>query len=537
MSDFKVWECLICGYVYDEAIGEPGEGIQAGTRWEDVPEDWLCPECGVGKADFEMIERPVAQAEQNQVETSQTQSQSTIIDMTGTAFQIWECLICGWQYDESKGLPEEGFPAGTLWQDIPEDWLCPECGVGKSDFEMVAIATAAPIENLTLENQSAIDYALEPIVIVGTGLAGYTLAKQFRRINNTRPVIMVTSDDGAFYSKPALSTGYQKNKSALGLVAKEAEVMAAELELDLRIYCNIEQIDTTAKTINIDNEVVHYHKLVLALGSQCINPPISGNASQQVLNINNLTDYARFRTAAVGKKRLTIIGAGLIGSEFCNDMALSGFEIDIVDPLPHMLASLIPQAAAARLQQAYSDLPINFHFGCTVDAVDRYQNMFQVTLSNGETICSDLVLSAVGVRANVELAKQHNLDVNRGIVTNNFCQTSANDVYALGDCAEVSGQLLFYIAPLNICAEALASTLDGTPTAVNYGVMPVTIKTSAHQVLVVPPVKGVAGNWHIDQDDVKGVSARFIDESGKVIGFTLTGDKTTQKDAYIDLCQ
>lgn len=56
MSDYKTWECMICGFVYSEAMGLPEEGIQAGTRWEDVPENWICPECGAGKGDFEMVE-------------------------------------------------------------------------------------------------------------------------------------------------------------------------------------------------------------------------------------------------------------------------------------------------------------------------------------------------------------------------------------------------------------------------------------------------------------------------------------------------
>ena len=146
----KKWECIVCGWIYDEEKGWPEDGIAAGTRWEDVPEDWLCPDCGVGKQDFEMVEvagaaspaaAPIVAAA---VATATTQVGTTpkaVSSPTAVSgdFRVWECIVCGWLYDEAKGWPEDGIAAGTRWEDVPVDWLCPDCGVGKEDFEMIEI--------------------------------------------------------------------------------------------------------------------------------------------------------------------------------------------------------------------------------------------------------------------------------------------------------------------------------------------------------------------------------------------------------------
>src|SRR3954462_3530251 len=120
----------------------------------------------------------------------------------------WECIICGWVYDEAKGDPDNGVAAGTLWDDVPEDWLCPDCGVGKEDFQLIeeAPAPAAPHHEAvqTEENKA-------PVIVIGTGMAGYYFADEFRKHDKDTPLIMISSDDGRSYSKPMLSTGYTKN--------------------------------------------------------------------------------------------------------------------------------------------------------------------------------------------------------------------------------------------------------------------------------------------------------------------------------------
>jgi rubredoxin-NAD+ reductase len=126
------------------------------------------------------------------------------------------------------------------------------------------------------------------------------------------------------------------------------------------------------------------------------------------------------------------------------------------------------------------------------------------------------------------LARASGLATNRGVVTNRLLETSAPNVYAMGDCAEVNGHVLVYVAPLMAAARALGKTLAGEPTEVSYPAMPVTIKTPACPVVVAPPAPDADGDWTIEADS-GNVKALFRDSSGKLLGFALTGDATREK--------
>ena len=154
--------------------------------------------------------------------------------------------------------------------------------------------------------------------------------------------------------------------------------------------------------------------------------------------------------------------------------------------------------------------------------MNRTAGGYQVTLNNGAAIEADAVLSAVGVRPRTGLAAAAGLEVGRGIKTDRLLQTSADGVYALGDCAEVDGHVLVYVAPLLAAGRALAATLAGTPTEVVYPAMPVTIKTPACPVCMSPVAKDTQGSWSISGEgsDIKGL---FHDPQGQLLGFALTG--------------
>jgi rubredoxin-NAD+ reductase len=227
-------------------------------------------------------------------------------------------------------------------------------------------------------------------------------------------------------------------------------------------------------------------------------------------------------------KKICIIGGGLIGCEFTNDLLNGGFEVEAVDPLAYCLPTLLPEPAGKAVQSALEEKGARFHFGPLVTAVNKADNGVVVSLNNGEVIAADLVLSAVGVRPQIELAKASGLSTNRGIVTNRLLETSAQNVYALGDCAEVSGHVLVYVAPLMASARALAKTLAGEPTEVVYPAMPVAIKTPACPVIVAPPARDSEGEWHITVDG-RNVTGEFRDAKGDLLGFALTGEATKKK--------
>lgn len=163
------YQCSDCGYVYDEVVGDPHEGFPAGTAWKKIPEDWSCPDCAVrDKVDFLALQesnpepsvsaintsavRPASQAETGeasqkatdaftpstknkiQPKTKPTSSKTSNDPANKDTYRKWVCITCSHIYDEALGDEAEGFPPGTRFENIPDDWCCPDCGATKEDY-------------------------------------------------------------------------------------------------------------------------------------------------------------------------------------------------------------------------------------------------------------------------------------------------------------------------------------------------------------------------------------------------------------------
>jgi len=369
-----------------------------------------------------------------------------------------------------------------------------------------------------------------PIVIVGTGLSGYSLAREIRKQDKDIPIVMVTADDGFSYSKPMLSTGFTKGKEADELAQATSEAMIEQLNLDLRTYTTVTGIDTEARELVTGEERINYSKLVLAWGADVIRLSIEGDGQDRVFSINDLMDYRAFREALAGKKRVAIMGAGLIGCEFANDLRNGDYEVDVIAPSDTLMPGLLPRPAAEAVKSALTDLGVGFHLETVVDRIDRDGDGVTLALANGETLQADLVISAVGLRPRTDLAKASGLEVNRGIMVNRALETSAPDVYALGDCAEVDGHVMLYVLPLMACSRALAKTLVSERTEVAYGTMPVMIKTPCCPTSVCPPPSDAEGEWELEQDG-NNVKALYKAADGTILGFAVTGSYAVEKQA------
>ena len=368
------------------------------------------------------------------------------------------------------------------------------------------------------------------IVIIGSGLAGYTVIREIRKLNKEIPITLITKEPGYFYSKPMLSTALASKKDAAQLVSTQADGMATQLELNILSETNVSAIDDAKQVIRTSKGEIAYSKLVLALGADQIRLPLQGNAANEVLTVNDLEDYAKFRNAIADKKKVAILGAGLIGCEFANDLVLGGYEVDVIDLAPQALGRLIPELAANDLQSKLNAAGVRWHFNTTVQSIDRAHDQLNITLANGTVLTSDVVLSAVGLKPRLDLAKASGIATGAGIQVNRELETNLPHVYALGDCAEVEGLVLPYVMPIMQAARALAMTLTGQRTALTYPAMPVMVKTPALATIVSPPAKGAIGQWKTNSIE-GGLEARFESADGKLLGFVLMGAATAQRSA------
>ncbi|MBK4995677.1 FAD-dependent oxidoreductase [Pseudomonas sp. S37] len=437
----------------------------------------------------------------------------------------WECLVCGFIYDEAAGMPEHDIPAGTRWEDVPDSWFCPECGVGKADFEMVRLPADA--------EASQPSTAPDPVIILGSGLAGYTVARELRKLDSTVAIRIVTRDGGEFYSKPALSNAFQSGRLPEQLVTFSAGQMAEQLNARIDAYTSVERIDTAAQQVYINGSPQRYSALVLALGADARRPPLEGDGVDAIITVNDLDDYRQLRQQLGTSSNVAILGGGLIGCEFANDLCHAGHQVSIVDRAPGLLSRLLPAKAAEEMANALLSIGVRLQLGNAPVAVHRKHTGLEVQLADGQRLAVDHVLSAIGLAPRVELVRAAGIAVSSGVVTDACLQTSASNVYAVGDCAQVHERVLPYVMPIMLQARALARTLAGEPTAVAYPAMPVTIKTSVLPTVVASPMAD-SGKWSTElagrcEKGIASVRSVYRDQLDQLHGFVLMGASTQEK--------
>jgi rubredoxin-NAD+ reductase len=371
---------------------------------------------------------------------------------------------------------------------------------------------------------------MHPIVIIGSGMAGYTVAREFRKLSPEHELVMICADDAANYAKPTLSNAFAGNKAPEQIALGDATKMATQLNLRIEADTWVKEIHAEHHEIILEKNgtttTQPYSKLVLAVGANPIRLAIAGDGSEDIHEVNSLIDYRNFREKLATRKdkRVVILGAGLIGCEFANDLLHSQYDVTVIDLAAQPLGRLLPAHVAQAFQTNLEQAGIKFALSTTVEKVVKINDGddYAVTLANGQTLVADIVLSAIGLQPNLALAKAADIQTGRGILTNGFLETNQSDIYAVGDCAEVNGTLLPYVMPIMQQARALAKTLSGQTTAVHYPAMPVAVKTPAAPLTVLPAPIDVEVTWQTEEFE-DGMLAKATDSQDTLRGFVLLG--------------
>lgn len=334
------------------------------------------------------------------------------------------------------------------------------------------------------------------LVIVGAGLAGWTLAREVRARDPERAITLICADAGDFYSKPMLSNALALKKAPAQLIQTAALAQAEKVGVDLRADTSVLSVDRQAQVVHTDRGDVAYSELVLALGADPIRLPTPG--MEHVLSVNDWRDYAAFRAAldrAGEGARVAIIGGGLIGSEFANDLAQGGYAVQVIDPGRWPVGNLVTEEQGRALQTALEALGVVFHWDNVAEAITSSGGRYRLTLRSGDTVEADVVLSAVGLRPRTALAQTMGLTVGRGVEVDDHGRTSDPLIFAIGDCAayqsaakpewfDGAARPLPFVLPLMTAAKAVAATLCAQPTPVRFNAMSVRVKTPAHPLTV-----------------------------------------------------
>ncbi|WP_429165107.1 NADH:flavorubredoxin reductase NorW [Aeromonas rivipollensis] len=365
------------------------------------------------------------------------------------------------------------------------------------------------------------------ILVIGSGFAAQQLVKSLRKLDAEQPIRLITADSGDEYNKPDLSHVVSRGCTAAAMTRLSGSDFAEQQRIALLPHCPVLGIDPARRIVMTGQGEFAYGQLVLATGASAARPAIPGG--EQLVTLNSLQEYAAAEGLIQQARRIMVLGAGLIGCELAMDMASDGREVTLVDLADSPLSALLPAVLSQPLQQALRSQGVKLQLGQGIAELgllepDRLQGGWRVTLTDGRTSEQDLVIAAIGLKPNLVLAQAAGLAVERGILVDDSLQTSAPHIFALGDCAQWRGQLLPFLQPIVLGANALARTLLGTPTPLTLPPMLVKVKTPRYPLQLAGRTKGEDLAWQCRWNS-QGMVAEAHGEDGELCGFVVGGDQ------------
>ncbi|AWR96197.1 NAD(P)/FAD-dependent oxidoreductase [Acidianus sulfidivorans JP7] len=269
-------------------------------------------------------------------------------------------------------------------------------------------------------------------LIIGSGIAGYNALKELLQIKENSKIVMVTSDKYYPYDRPPLSKYYLRGEMPREKLFFESDDFYKRNNLEVILNKSVEKIDTSLKeAILSDGNTISFDKALIATGGRPRKLNIQG--SENALYLRSLDDSDKIREAASKSKNALIIGAGFIGVEVASSLTTLGVKTTVVELMPYIWNTFVDEKVSKVIQQYLESKGISFILN---DSVKEIQGN-QAVMSSGRRLDIDMLLIAVGIAPNVELAKESNIQTENGIVVNEYLETSAKDIYAAGDIANI----------------------------------------------------------------------------------------------------
>jgi NADPH-dependent 2,4-dienoyl-CoA reductase/sulfur reductase-like enzyme/nitrite reductase/ring-hydroxylating ferredoxin subunit len=270
------------------------------------------------------------------------------------------------------------------------------------------------------------------VLIVGGGAAGLAAADMLRREGYDNPITIVSADPDAPVDRPNLSKDYLAGEAQDDWIPLWPAALYAERRIDLRLNSRAVSIDTAGRTVTLENGTsLGFGALLLAAGADPVTLPIAGSDAGRILYLRTFKDSQAIVERAKNARQVVVLGASFIGLEVAASLRARGIEVDVVAPEQLPLERVMGFEIGRFVQNLHEAHGVSFHLGQTVAAIDGDT----VRLSGGATLRADFVVAGVGVRPSIALAESAGITVDRGIVVNEYLETSAPGIFAAGDLA------------------------------------------------------------------------------------------------------
>ncbi|MDW4498911.1 nitrite reductase large subunit NirB [Sulfitobacter sp. D35] len=369
---------------------------------------------------------------------------------------------------------------------------------------------------------------MQKLIVIGAGMAtGRALEHLFETAPGTYEVTLFNAEPRGNYNRIMLSPVLSGEKSYEEIVIHDADWYAAQ-GVTCRFGEKVVAIDRAAKTVTAENgDTLSYDKLLFGTGSNPFIIPMPGHDLDGVIAYRDLEDtQAMIDASGTPGARAVVIGGGLLGLEAAAGLRMRGMEVTVVHLAGHLMERQLDEAAGYLLRKALMHRGIEIR--CQTNSkqiLGENGRVRALQLEDGEEIPCDLLVMAVGIRPNVQLAQEAGLAVARGIQVDDQMVTSDEDVLAVGECVEHNGALFGLVAPLYDQAKVVAGTLAGATAAFTPKEVSTKLKVTGCDLFSAGDFADGDGREDIVfRDPARGVYKRLVIENDRLIGAVMYGD-------------
>jgi nitrite reductase (NADH) large subunit len=370
----------------------------------------------------------------------------------------------------------------------------------------------------------------EPLVIIGNGMAAARLVDELSQSALGRYAIAVIGDEPRLAYNRVLLSSVLAGEAASEDIELKAAAWWRDRGVTLKYGCLATEIDVGRREIKIANdESVPFSKLVLATGSAALRLNVPGADLDGVHTFRDSRDVDRLLSLAARKRRVVVVGGGLLGLEAAYGLAKAGAPVTLIHLMDRLMERQLDAPAAALLKSLVERKGIEILLNANTARLHGTSRVEGIELTDGRMIEADAVIFAAGIRPNVALARDAGLPVNRGIVVDDHLQTGAPDIFALGECAEHRGTCYGLVEPAYEQARVLAQHLAGRAAAYAGSVVATNLKVSGVNVFSAGDFIATDGSETIILKDFRrGIYKKLVisqgGPDGRLVGAVLVGD-------------
>ena len=366
----------------------------------------------------------------------------------------------------------------------------------------------------------------EPLVIIGNGMAAARFVDEMAKRTLGRYAIAVIGDEPRLaYNRVLLSSVLAGETTSQDIELRSASWWR-DRGVTLTYGCAATSLDMNDRTVHLANgTAVPFSKLVIATGSTAIRLNVPGADLPGVHTFRDSRDVDLLLKLAREKKRVVVVGGGLLGLEAAYGLAKAGSKVTLLHLMDRLMERQLDAPAAALLKRLVESKGIEIVLGANTKQILGEDVMTGVELSDGRIINAEAVVFAAGIRPNVALAKDAGVPVNRGIVVDDQLRTGHADVFALGECAEHRGTCYGLVEPAYEQARVLADHLAGRPAQYSGSVVSTNLKVSGVSVFSAGDFLGESGaDTLVFNDERRGTYKKLVVADGRLTGAVLVGD-------------